>query len=143
MKFKRYTYGTDPNLLPLDKPADDNRDYNAWCLAAGFDPDDEEMRAFRLSREWNGYPADSVVLTGPTWEGHPFAVEIPTYSMSRVDQEEGVRWIRRDRDGAVVARTNSDPRLEGVTIQEMIDHPSVGRIVAEGEVMVRSPEDLR
>lgn len=143
MQFKRYTYGNNPNLLPLGEPADDHHDYEAWCLKAGFDPNDEEMRAFRLTREWNGHPADSVVLTGMTREGHQFAVEIPTYSMGKLDQDEGVRWIKRDRDGAVVARTNSDPRLEGVTIQEMLESPRVGRIVAEGEILVDSPEDLR
>lgn len=74
MKFKHYTY-SDPSFLPVDfdgyLPG-----YDAYCKAAGFDPEDDEVNVGMLTEEWNGHPAGSVVVSGLTTEGHPFAVEV-------------------------------------------------------------------
>jgi hypothetical protein len=68
--FRSYTYSNSPNLLPLEEAE--------WSeevvVAAGFDPDDEEISVCRLTADWKGHPAGSLVVTGLTVSGHPFAV---------------------------------------------------------------------
>lgn len=73
MKFKHYTYGNNPESLPLDCEGY-IEGYEEICIAAGFNPEDEETNACTLTEDWNGHPAGSIVVTGPTVTGHPFAV---------------------------------------------------------------------
>ena len=73
INWKKYTYGTCPNLVPLE-----NTEVNNWDVlvsAAGENPADEEMSFCRLTKQWNGHPRGSLVLTGPTVEGHPFYIK--------------------------------------------------------------------
>lgn len=88
MKFKRYVYGNTPELVPVNDesvglplgPGEDTiedfeKKWGETLLAAGFDPDDEEITVVELAEDWEGHPAGSLVVTGCTVEGHPFAIE--------------------------------------------------------------------
>ena len=76
MKFTTYTY---QNPAPLPVEWDDGFSLQQIAdedvQAAGFGPDDEELNSGTLTEAWNGHPAGSVVLSGATVEGHPFALE--------------------------------------------------------------------
>ena len=74
-EFARYTY-SDPDVLPVNwDDGIDGQGFVLAALAAGFDPNDEETGAGRLTEEWNGHAAGALVVSGLTVEGHPFAVE--------------------------------------------------------------------
>lgn len=70
-KITKYTYGNAPNQVPLRAADLWNDDVVA---AAGFDPDDSDVTVTDLAEDWHGHPAGSLVVTGLTCEGHPFAV---------------------------------------------------------------------
>lgn len=73
MKFRHYTYGNNPGTLPLDCDGY-IEGYDEICTAAGFNPEDEEVNVCTLTEDWNNHPAGSIVVTGLTTAGHPFAV---------------------------------------------------------------------
>ena len=72
--WKRYRYGTTPHELHLEEAGWQDLPSDLEYREAGFDPEDEEVTICRLIDAWNGHPAGSVVITGLTVEGHPFAV---------------------------------------------------------------------
>lgn len=76
MKLTSYTY-QNPDTLPVewDDGFSLQQITDEDVQAAGFDPNDEELNSGTLTEEWNGHPAGSVVLSGATVEGHPFAVQ--------------------------------------------------------------------
>ena len=69
--WHRYVYGESPGLVPLVDAALDAE----LVRAAGFDPADPEVCCCELAADWHGHPAGSPVVTGPTTEGRPFAVQ--------------------------------------------------------------------
>ena len=73
MKFKKYTYGNKPELLPLSESFGLVDDEKIISLA-GFDPHDEEVTMCELADDWNGHPIGSLVITGITISGCPFTI---------------------------------------------------------------------
>ncbi len=73
MKTKKYrhNFGTVHRGLPLNEEMFWDEEV---VIAAGFDPEDEEVVVKELAVEWNGHPAGSYVVMGATVEGHTFAV---------------------------------------------------------------------
>jgi len=77
-KFKLYRFATKPELVPLGG----ERSWDEQAVrAAGFDPEDEDVVCCELTEEWEGHPAGSLVVTGCTIEGYPFAVECVTIKL--------------------------------------------------------------
>lgn len=74
-KFKNYTWGTKPELIPVNWD-DNGGNFKGYCKAAGFDPEDEDNGIGRLTENWNGHKKGSVVVSGLTVQGHSFAVQI-------------------------------------------------------------------
>lgn len=71
MKFRRYEYGNCPDLVPVEPAL--NWD-EAAVIAAGFDPEDEEVTCCRLTEKWNGHDKGSLIVSGLTITGYPFVV---------------------------------------------------------------------
>jgi hypothetical protein len=81
MTVTRYVYGADPSEIPLGTTLEGGTILDGTCLdwravvqEAGFDPDDHEVSITRLTANWRGHPAGSLVVTEMTVEGHSFAV---------------------------------------------------------------------
>jgi len=74
--FKKYTYGSLAEELPISEPFY-TENYNELITAAGFNPQDEEVTLCELIEEWNGHDTGSLVVTGLQVEGHRFAVKSP------------------------------------------------------------------
>jgi hypothetical protein len=76
--FRWYLWGLGDadllmNAVDWDAYQTDTQDIVA---AAGMDPnmDDDEIVVGMLTRFWNGHPAGSFVVSGPTAPGLPFAI---------------------------------------------------------------------
>ena len=77
--FTIYKYGNTPNALPVQfsNELENPSQWDEIVTDAGFDPDDEEVSVGYLVRDWNGHKAGTLVVSGATVTGHPFAVESP------------------------------------------------------------------
>lgn len=73
INWKKYTYGTCPNLVPLEQAGIE--DWDATVSSTGENPEDEEISICRLTDDWNNHPKGSLIVTGLTVEGHPFYVQ--------------------------------------------------------------------
>jgi len=73
--FKKYTYGNNPNELPLSEPFY-IEGYDEFITNAGFEPNNEEVILCELTKEWNGYTKGTKVITGIQLAGCPFVVEV-------------------------------------------------------------------
>jgi hypothetical protein len=73
MKFKRYLFGTNPDLLPVSVPFwPDNGD--ELCKIVGEHPDDEKLLFYELTKDWKNHSRGSIVLGGYFLKGHLFYV---------------------------------------------------------------------
>jgi hypothetical protein len=81
--FIRYLYSS-PEALPVVRDEDDawvqvdltQAEWLQIVKAAGFITYDDEVVVGSLDQPWNGHPSGSLVVTGPTVSGHPFAVQL-------------------------------------------------------------------
>lgn len=75
MKFKKYVYGNNPEMLPIDCDGY-IEGYDEYCIEAGFNPDDEEVNVCTLSDDWNGHKKGSIIVTDIMVQGSEFAIII-------------------------------------------------------------------
>lgn len=72
--YRKYTFHR-PESLPVEPNLSANYPDDEILLALGWEPEDEELGFYQLSRPWNGHKKGAAVIAGLFVEGHSFAVE--------------------------------------------------------------------